>query len=165
MGRVCLLLAPLTAKQVRFDDRTGLSASKWGFAPDLDLLASFPHDLHHENDVSGRSQRACARATRKATSYPYLMLKLINIVLAIGADDYISDRFCHYETLETLENDWRVSIASAPLSYVFVLSFFNSLPDHFRKRYAVRFRIAAKAPSTASRGGNSLRSRISVKPG
>ena len=53
MGRVCLLLVPLTAKQVRFDDQTGLSASKWGFVPDLDLLASFLHDLHHENDVSG----------------------------------------------------------------------------------------------------------------
>ena len=53
MGRVCLLLVPLTAKQVRFDDQTGLSASKWGVVPDLDLLASFPHDLHHENDVSG----------------------------------------------------------------------------------------------------------------
>jgi hypothetical protein len=46
-------LVPLTAKQVRFDDQTGLSASKWGFVPDLDLLASFLHDLHHENDVSG----------------------------------------------------------------------------------------------------------------
>jgi len=69
-GRVCLLLAPLTVKQVRLDDLTGLSASKWGFVPDLDLLASFPHDLHHENDVSGRSQRACARTTRKAISYP-----------------------------------------------------------------------------------------------
>jgi len=46
-------LVPLTAKQVRFDDQTGLSASKWGFVPDLDLLASFLHDLHHEYDVSG----------------------------------------------------------------------------------------------------------------
>jgi hypothetical protein len=46
-------LVPLTAKQVRFDDQTGLSASKWGVVPDLDLLASFLHDLHHENDVSG----------------------------------------------------------------------------------------------------------------
>jgi len=46
-------LVPLTAKQVRFDDQTGLSASKWGGVPDLDLLASFLHDLHHENDVSG----------------------------------------------------------------------------------------------------------------
>jgi len=69
-------LAPLTAKQIRFDDQTGLSASKWGFVPDLDLLASFPHDLHHENDVSGRSQRACARTARKAISYPFLPLTL-----------------------------------------------------------------------------------------
>ncbi len=38
MGRVCLLLAPLTVKQVRLDDLTGLSASKWGFVPDLDDL-------------------------------------------------------------------------------------------------------------------------------
>jgi hypothetical protein len=69
-GRVCLLLEPLTAKQIRFDDQTGLNASECGFAPDLDLLASFPHDLHHENDVSGRPQRACARTARKAISYP-----------------------------------------------------------------------------------------------
>ncbi len=40
MGRVCLLLAPLTAKQVCFDDQTRLSTSKWGFVPDLDLLSS-----------------------------------------------------------------------------------------------------------------------------
>jgi hypothetical protein len=46
-------LVPLTAILVRFDDQTGLSASKWGVVPDLDLLASFLHDLHHENDVSG----------------------------------------------------------------------------------------------------------------
>ena len=50
--------SPLTAKQVRFDDQTGLSASECGFAHCLDLLANFPHDLHHENDVSGRPQRA-----------------------------------------------------------------------------------------------------------
>ena len=76
MGRVCLLLVPLTAKQVHFDDQTGLSASKWGVVPDLDLLASFPHDLHHENDVSGRPQRACARTARKAISYPLYHLFL-----------------------------------------------------------------------------------------
>jgi aminoglycoside phosphotransferase (APT) family kinase protein len=40
------------------------------FCLDLDVLASFPHDLNHENDVSDRSQRACARTARKGISYP-----------------------------------------------------------------------------------------------
>ena len=82
MGRVCLLLAPLTVKQVRLDDLTGLSASKWGFVPDLDLLASFPHDLHHENDVSGRPQRATVRTTRKSDFLSIISFKLKDLVVA-----------------------------------------------------------------------------------
>jgi len=70
VGRVCLLWPPLTTKKIHFDDQIGLNASECRFAPDLDLLSSFPHDLHHENDVSGQPQRACARTARKAISYP-----------------------------------------------------------------------------------------------
>jgi hypothetical protein len=33
------------------------SKDTWsGVTPDLDLLASFPHDLHHENEASSRQK-------------------------------------------------------------------------------------------------------------
>ena len=82
MGRVCLLLAPLTVKQVRFGNQTSFWASKTGFITELDLHAGFSHAPRHENDVSGRSQRACASTVRKAISYP-LILRVLTIGLLV----------------------------------------------------------------------------------
>ena len=49
---------PTLNPEAPYTDMTPMHA-ECGYVPDLDLLASFPHDPHHENDVSGRSQRPC----------------------------------------------------------------------------------------------------------
>jgi hypothetical protein len=53
-------------------DQTSRSASKSGFITEIDFRAGSSHVPSHENDVSGRSQRACAHTARKAISYPSL---------------------------------------------------------------------------------------------
>jgi hypothetical protein len=56
-------------RRYRIDNIQGPGGAAKG-NPYYALHAGFSHAPRHENDVSGRSQRACASTARKAISYP-----------------------------------------------------------------------------------------------